>query len=128
MGLIYLLIIITTLSLLCLIDAVKVKRSNPGFIFMQLFGVMSNVLCSGLLAVNRVSTVRAGLTVFFVSQAWLYFGALWTIAAMGRYRHFKRYLIPVFLTSVYKTAIILSSTDGRKIFNMAKHIYMGRTW
>ncbi len=128
MGLIYLLIIITTLSLLCLIDAVKVKRRNPGFIFMQLFGVMSNVLCSVLLAVNRVSTVRAGLTVFFVSQAWLYFGALWTIAAMGRYRHFKRYLIPVFLTSVYKTAIILSSTDGRKIFNMAKHIYMGRTW
>ena len=117
MGIFYLLIVVSVVSIICLIDAIKVKRSNPGFLFMQFFGVVSNIVCSALLAINKVSTVRAGLTVFFISQAWLYFGAVWTIAAMGRYRHYKRYLIPIVITSVYKTVIILRSTEGRKVFN-----------
>ena len=128
MGIFYLLIVVSVVSIICLIDAIIVKRSNPGFLFMQFFGVVSNIVCSALLAINKVSTVRAGLTVFFISQAWLYFGAVWTVVAMGRYRHYKRYLIPIVITSVYKTVIILRSTEGRKVFNMAKHIYMGRTW
>ena len=128
MGLLYLLGIITLLSVICLIDAVRIKRRNYGFIFMELLGVLSNIICSVLLAGNRVSQVRLGLTIFFLSQAWLYFGAVWTVAGMGRFRHFKRYLIPVFITSVYKTFIILSSTEGRRVFNMTKHISFGRTW
>lgn len=128
MGIIYILAAVSLASIICLIDAVRVKRSNPGFVFMQLFGVVSNIVCTALLAINKVGTVRTGLTVFYVSQAWLYFGAVWTIVAMGLYKHYKRYMIPIFITSVYKTVIILNNTDGRKVFNMAKHIYMGRTW
>ncbi len=128
MGLLYLLGIIIILSVVTLVDAIRIKRRNYGFIFMELLGVLSNVICSVLLAGNRVSQVRLGLTVFFLTQAWLYFGAVWTVAGMGRFRHFKRYMIPVFITSVYKTFIILSSTEGRRVFNMAKHISFGRTW
>ncbi len=128
MGLITLLVIISIMSFMCLIDAIRIRRRNYGYIFMELLGVLSNVLCSVLLAGNKVSQVRLGITIFFLSQAWLYFGASWTIAGMSRFRHFKRYLIPLTVTSIYKTYIILSSTEGRRVFSMTKHISFGRTW
>ena len=128
MGLIIVLTLVSVVSLFCLIDAIRVKRRNYGFIFMELLGVSSNILCSTLLRGNNVAQIRVGLIVFFVSQAWLYFGAVWTIAGMSRFRHFKRYMIPVFVTSIYKTVIILSTVNGRRVFNMAKHIFFGRTW
>ena len=128
MGLIILLLIVSTISVFCLIESVRIKRRNYGFIFMELFGALSNILCFVFLAGNKIAHVKIGLTIFFLAQAWLYFGAVWTVAGMSRFRHYKRYMIPVFITSVYKTVIILISIDGRRIFNMAKHIVFGRTW
>ena len=128
MGIIILLTVISAMSIACLIDAIRVKRTNPGFIFMELLGVVSNITCSILFSGSRVADIRLGFNIFLFTQAWLYFGAVWTLAAMDRYRHFKRFLIPVTVLSLYKTAIVLSSTESRKIFSMSKHIAMGRTW
>ena len=128
MGLLILESIITILSIACLIDAIRVKRSNPGFIFMEVLAVLSNIICTVLFAGSTVSSVRLGFTIFLISQAWLYFGAVWAVSAMGRYRHFKRFMFPVVLLSLYKTAIILSGTESRKVFYMSKRIVMGRTW
>ncbi|MBR5360861.1 MAG: response regulator, partial [Lachnospiraceae bacterium] len=77
---------------------------------------------------DKASRVRAGLILFLLSQAWIYFGAVWSIAAMGRYRHSKRFLIPVTILSVYMSAIVLSGTESRQIFNLAKNAIFGRVW
>ncbi|MBR6237626.1 MAG: response regulator [Lachnospiraceae bacterium] len=128
MGFRYIIVILVIASILCLVESVSIRRRNPGLILMESVGAVANIICFGLLSSNSVEYVRLGLIIFLFAQSWLYFNATWAIAAMGRYRSFKRYLIPIGVLSLYQSSVILSSFAGNKVFSLARHIYLGRTW
>ena len=115
-------------SLVCLVMGARLKRRNIGFLITSALVVVCDIICFFLLGSKNVTGAKNVLIAFYIGYAWLYFGVVWTISAMGRYRYFKRCIFPAGLICIYQTVLMASNWFGSKILSFAKHIFLGRTW
>ncbi len=115
-------------SLMCLVAAFVVKRRNIGFMLTATLIAVCDILCMAVIGEIDVSSVRLCLTIYYICHAWMYFGVALSVAAVGRFRSYGRYVFPIGLICVYQTLLILSNTLGNRVFDLVRHIYLGRTW
>ena len=121
-------LVLALVSLVCLVLGLKVKRLNIGFLFTLALVAVTDIICFFLLGCKGVTMAKNALIAFYACHAWLGFGLLWTVVAMDRYRHSRRYLIPSGLICIYQTILMVSNFFGSRIMSCSKHILLGRTW
>lgn len=115
-------------SLVCLVMGARLKRRNIGFMITSALVAVCDIICFFLLGSKNITGAKNILIAFYIGYAWLCFGVIWTISAMGRYRYFKRCIFPAGLICIYQTVLMASNWFGSRILSFAKHIFLGRTW
>ncbi len=116
------------LSVLCIIGAARVKRTNIGFILMAAVIAVSDILCVVLVGATSARTASGVLLPYYILHAWLLFSMLFMIILIDRYRSFVISLIISAGACIYQTYLAVSQYFGARIFSFQKRVYFRKAW
>ncbi|MBQ9437688.1 MAG: response regulator [Lachnospiraceae bacterium] len=112
----------------CIITAIKSERRNWGFIFTTTLVIIIDMINMAILGCKGVGDAKIVFTAFYVSQAWLFAGVAWTLAAMGRHARRRLAILPLCVTGAIQSLLIFANALGSRQISFSKHILLGQSW
>ena len=112
----------------CIMQAVKDKGHNIGFLFNCAFIIISDIACFRLvLCKNEIDAANA-LRVFLIMQAWLFSGLMWMIIFVIHKKKPYLYCIPTAIISILQTVIFVNTDSLLTVLPVVRKRYFGNIW
>ncbi len=119
---------VTVAGIVFFILGLKVKHINIGFLLTTFLLIGGNLLSIAILRCSTIKTARDCFLVYYIMNAWLFFGATWTISCMDTLRKFDLALIPMGLISSFQTFLVIYCFNRPRTMEFSKEIFMGSLW
>ncbi|MBR6222726.1 MAG: response regulator [Lachnospiraceae bacterium] len=119
---------LTALLGISIIFSVKQKRLNKGYVFTAVILLVMNILCFLLNGTKAVKDAKYLLTAYYVLHAWIYFGELLVVNALGRHKRYIGYSVAVIVLCMWQTLIFVGNLFGTGAMIFARHIFWGENW
>ena len=111
-----------------IIFSVKQKRLIKGYVLTAVILLVMNILCFLLNGTRAVKDAKYLLTAYYVLHAWIYFGELLVVNALGRHKRYIGYSVAVIVLCMWQTLIFVGNLFGTGAMIFARHIFWGENW
>ncbi|MBQ9333882.1 MAG: response regulator [Lachnospiraceae bacterium] len=115
-------------SLGCLVQGIRLKRKNIGYLISIIALVFSDLVCIMLLGARTARDAQNILLPYYIFHAWFIFGTMLMIIHIDRIRSF---IIPSIIScalGIYQTYLIITQYFGARVFSFQKRIYFQKAW
>ena len=121
-------IILTIISIVCVVKCALYKRTNIGFILMVMTIIGMDVVSFRLSGVKSAKDAGNVLLPFYIFHSWQLFAALLMVTLIDRY---KRFIIATIISAaacIYQTYLVICQYGGGRIFSFQKRVYFRKAW
>ena len=115
-------------SLFCIMMDVRMKRHNIGFIMMNAFVIICDIICFRLFGCKNVDDANNLLSFYFIFSQWVVFAMLSMIFLFGKRKKSILFCIPTTLICILQTVIMVYNLTNNGIFNVYKRIILHIGW
>ncbi len=115
-------------SLGCLVQGIKQKRRNIGYLICVVTIIISDVICLMLPGIRNPREAQRILLPYYLMHAWFLFGTMVMIIMIDRIRSFIIPVIIGFILSAYQSFLVISQYLGARIFSFQKRVYFRKAW
>ncbi len=120
--------ILALLCLAALISSARNKHLNMGYIMTTLLLIAADVVCIFILRCETIKTVRNLFMAYYIINAWMYFGSMWTITGMSSGKWFELSLIPMSFISLLQSILIVYCFNTPRKMKFSKEYFLGDMW
>lgn len=121
-------ILLSLVSVVCIIQGIRLKRKNMGFLTMAGIIAVCNLICIGIEDIQGASDARNILMPYYFLHAWFLFAALIMIVCIEKFKLRWISLVLMGGTCAYQTYLVISQFFGARIFSFQKRIYFRKAW
>lgn len=112
----------------CMVQGLRLKRRNIGYLITTAIITISDAMCIVLVAVRNAKEASKILLPYYIVHAWLLFGILLMVIYIDR---FRRFIVPVIISAIfclYQTYLVITQYRGARVFTFQKRIYFRKAW
>ncbi|MCR5823800.1 MAG: response regulator [Lachnospiraceae bacterium] len=121
-------IVATVAGAVFFILGLKVKHINVGFLLTTFLLIVANLLSIAILKCDTIKGARNLFLCYYIVNAWLFFGATWTVGCMDTLKRYDYSLVPMGLVCILQTALVIYCFNQPRTMEFTKEIFMGRLW
>ncbi|MCR5303305.1 MAG: response regulator [Lachnospiraceae bacterium] len=116
------------ISMGCAIKGGKLKRSNPGFVFLSTMVALGDIISFAVINVYDAKSASAVLLPYYLIHAWAYFSFLLAVVMIDRYKKYTEIVIPAAIVCIYQSYLVIIQKFGARIFSFQKRIYFRKAF